>query len=163
MNPIHEGTNGVQALDLLGRKVRQDDGAGLLALLARMRATEVAAADDPTLGTMPAELSAAIERLEQVTATLLRATVEPARALANASAYLDLMSRTVIAWLWLRQARTASRALSSVTPAAEEQFLRGKVQAARYWYGWELPRTVQLGDLLARGDATPFEVQDAWF
>ena len=165
LNPIHEGTNGVQALDLLGRKVRQDDGAGFRALVTRMRAVTTDALDAESLVTLSTQLSDAITRLERVTNSLLAASarIEPARALANASAYLDLVSRTVIAWLWLRQATVASRALARSPNGTDSNFYRGKGQAARYWFGWELPRTVQLGELLERGDATPFEMQDAWF
>lgn len=165
LNPIHEGTNGVQALDLLGRKVRQDDGAGFKALVARMRATAADAASISQISMLSAELSVVVDRLERVTQTLLdvASTTEPARALANASAYLDLVSRTVIAWLWLRQASVASRALASARASADRDFYRGKVQAARYWFGWELPRTEQLAALLERADATPYEMQDEWF
>lgn len=165
LNPIHEGTNGVQALDLLGRKVRQDEGAGFRTLLARMRAVSSDARTDDNLSALSVQLVEAITRLERVTTTLLvtSAGTEPARALANASAYLDLVSRTVIGWLWLRQALVASRALTNAHAASDAPFYRGKVQAARYWFGWELPRTEQLAQLLVRGDATPFEMQDGWF
>ena len=165
LNPIHEGTNGVQALDLLGRKVRQDDGAGFKALVARMRVTAADAASIPQISMLSAELSVVVDRLERVTQTLLHAAsnTEPARALANASAYLDLVSRTVIAWLWLRQASVASRALARAKASADRDFYCGKVQAARYWFGWELPRTEQLAALLERADATPYEMQDEWF
>ena len=165
LNPIHEGTNGVQALDLLGRKVRQDDGAGFKALLLRMRSVRNETAMDPELTMLSWQLSQSVDRLERVTMTLLAsaAQLEPARALANASAYLDLVSRTVVAWLWLRQASVASRALASAIAPADADFYRGKVQAARYWFGWELPRTEQLAALLERADATPYEMQDAWF
>ncbi len=165
LNPIHEGTNGVQALDLLGRKVRQDDGAGFRALVTRMRTVATEALDQESLVALSTQLTDAITRLERVTGTLLAASThtEPARALANANAYLDLVSRTVIAWLWLRQATVASRALAQSPHRIDGDFYRGKRQAARYWFGWELPRTVQLGELLERGDATPFEMQDAWF
>ena len=73
------------------------------------------------------------------------------------------MSRTVLAWLWLRQALAASRALDAVERATDVDFYRGKMQAARYWFGWELPRTEQLGALLLRGDSTPFDMRDDWF
>ncbi len=180
LNPIHEGTNGVQALDLLGRKVRQNDGAGFQTLVARMRlvardaracaSTEHEWLDGESRDALGTQLSDAIDRLERVTGTLLSAsaTAEPSRALANASAYLDLVSRTVVAWLWLRQALVAASALTKVTLSGvsrptDEAFYRGKVQAARYWFGWELPRTEQLAELLERADATPFDMQDAWF
>jgi butyryl-CoA dehydrogenase len=162
LNAIHEGTNGVQALDLLGRKVRQDGGAGFAALLARMRES---AREGARLPALAEALDVAVTRLETVTASLADAgtRLEPARALANASAYLDLVSRTVVAWLWLRQAVVASNALAATTSSADTDFYRGKLQAAHYWFGWELPRTVQLAELLLRADATPFEMQDTWF
>ena len=161
LNPIHEGTNGVQALDLLGRKVRQDNGGAFRALLNRMRETAHNATD--ALPNLAAELRTAVDRVETVTATLVSSREEPARALANATAYLDLVRRTVIAWLWLRQAHVAASALPIATLDDERAFYQGKVQAARYWFGWELPRTVQLAELLSRADAVPFEMQDAWF
>ena len=181
LNAIHEGTNGVQALDLLGRKVRQEQGAGFRALVARMRtvnhhhmpdATHTDSDTDTSTDTntdtgaslrdLRVQLDEAITRLERVTATLLRSGAEPARALANASAYLDLMSRTVVAWLWWRQGAVAAAALPNAS-AADAEFYLGKLQAARYWFGWELPRTEQLAALLEREDATPFAMQDGWF
>ena len=163
LNPIHEGTNGVQALDLLGRKVRQDNGAGFRALLTRMRTAATQASARGDLASLGAQLTEAVDRLERVTASLLALGGDPTRALANATAYLDLVNRTVIAWLWLRQALVASNALAATTAESEQNFYRGKLQAARYWFGWELPRTVQLAELLERADAIPFEMQDAWF
>ena len=88
---------------------------------------------------------------------------DPTRTLANATPYLDLVSRTVVAWLWMRQALVASHALPKAGAESEQYFYRGKLHAARYWFGWELPKTVHLADLLQRADATPFEMQDAWF
>ncbi len=168
LNPIHEGTNGVQALDLLGRKVRQDGGAGFRALLTRMHVTAnlASAHEQPALAALGRQSRDANTRLERVTAALLASSSEggePARALANASAYLDLVSRTVVAWLWLRQAVVASRALGHAVTDDERAFYQGKLQTATYWFRWELPRTVQLAELLERADATPFEMQDAWF
>jgi alkylation response protein AidB-like acyl-CoA dehydrogenase len=165
LNAIHEGTNGVQALDLLGRKVRQDGGAGLVALLSRMREGAGDAKRLTTLRPLTEAFDAATARLEMVSGSLAddAARSEPARALANASAYLDLVSRTVVAWLWLRQASVATTALATTTVPADVDFYRGKLQAAHYWFGWELPRTVQLAELLMRADATPFEMRDAWF
>jgi butyryl-CoA dehydrogenase len=163
LNPIHEGTNGVQALDLLGRKVRQDGGAGFRALVQRMRAVALDARARESIADLGAQLTHAIEQLERVTTALLGSTAEPARALANASVYLDLVSRTVVAWLWLRQADVAARALHESRTTHDSEFYHGKVQAARYWFGWELPHTSALADLLERHDPTAFDMQDAWF
>jgi butyryl-CoA dehydrogenase len=165
INPIHEGTNGIQALDLLGRKVRLEQGAALKALLGAMGRT---VADAMAAGGVAAELAPAVEaavaRLGSTTMALgaAAATQEPARALANASAYLDLTSRTVVAWLWLQQAAAATRAVAQAS-AGDLPFYHGKLQAARYWMQWELPRTVELAALLTRLDSIPYDMQDAWF
>ena len=175
LNPIHEGTNGVQALDLLGRKVRQDGGAAFDALVLQMQRAIAEAGTTAGVSRMAAGLRAAVDRMVDTTRVLVRAAddMEPARALANASAYLDLVSATVIAWLWLRQATVASRALMSATgearalaparAAPDDAFYLGKLQAARYWFAWELPKTVAQGELLRRLDATTFEMEQDWF
>ena len=165
INPIHEGTTGIQALDLLGRKVRQNNGAAFRALVESMEGTLAAARDAGGEAAALAEpVGAAVSRLVHTTLALgaASASVEPARALANATAYLDLASRTVVAWLWLEQATTAVRALPTAS-SSDADFYRGKLQAARYWMGWELPRTVALSELLVRLDAVPYEMQDGWF
>ncbi|MBI3791390.1 MAG: acyl-CoA dehydrogenase [Gemmatimonadetes bacterium] len=165
INPIHEGTNGIQALDLLGRKVRLEEGASFKALVAEMQRTVAAATSaGGDAAALAAPVGVAVARLAETTLALAKAsaTVEPARALANASAYLDLASRTVVAWLWLEQATAATRALATAS-ADDAAFYRGKLQAARYWMGWELPRTEALAALLVRMDAVPYEMQDAWF
>ena len=165
INPIHEGTTGIQALDLLGRKVRQNNGAAFRALVESMEGTLAAARDAGGEAAALAEpVGAAVSRLVHTTLALgaASASVEPARALANATAYLDLASRTVVAWLWLEQATTAVRALPTAS-SRDADFYRGKLQAARYWMGWELPRTVALSELLVRLDAVPYEMQDGWF
>ena len=80
--------------------------------------------------------------------------------------YLDLVSRTVVAWLWLQQAVVADRALQGGATAgasSDGDFYRGKLQAARYWFGWELPRTEAQAALLNKLDDTVYEMQVAWY
>ena len=172
LNPIHEGTNGVQALDLLGRKVRQDGGAAFEALVVQIERTISDAGTTAGVTRMAAGLRAAVDRMVETTHVLVKAADEgdPARALANASAYLGLVSTTVIGWLWLMQATAAARALSGShgrpsgpVSADDEAFYRGKLHAARYWFAWELPKTVAQGELLRRLDATTFEMEPNWF
>lgn len=166
LNQIHEGTNGIQALDLLGRKVRQDNGAAFRALVSRMQATvsDAAAAGDD-LPTLAESLGAGVRRLVETTDVLLRegARVAPALALANASVYLDMMSRTVIAWIWLRQALAAQRGEARATHDDARDFYRGKRQAARFYLTWELPHTEAQGQLLQRMDSVPYAMRDRWF
>ncbi|GIF05985.1 acyl-CoA dehydrogenase [Actinoplanes siamensis] len=148
LNSIHEGTDGIQALDLLGRKVTMRDGAGLALLLDRIRATATAA--PAALG---APVLAACDRLAATTAKLWAAG-DPARALANATAYLDAAGHLVIAWMWLAQLNAAGD--------REGDFYQGKRVAAAYFVKHELPRIGPLLDLLDSGDTLLLDLEDAW-
>ena len=163
LNQIHEGTNGIQAIDLLGRKVTQENGASFTALVDCIRETIAATSLD--VAELAEAMRAGVVRMVETTQLLVRAATEgdPALALANASVYLDLVSRTVVAWLWLRQADTAARALARGATDADLAFYRGKLQAARYYFRWELTKTVTDGELLRRLDATTYEMQNDWF
>ena len=165
LNQIHEGTNAIQALDLLGRKVTQQQGAAYAALVESiMHAVAEAPAADPSLASLAGELRAAAVRMTTVTTSLVgMMQADPARGLSNATAYLELVSRTVFAWLWLRQATVAARALGAGASGDDVAFYHGKVQAARFYFGFELPKSVADAELLLRNDAAAFEMQDAWF
>jgi len=104
-NAIHEGTHGVRALDLLGRKVVMRDGTGLDLLTATIRATIDRA--PVGLAAEAQQLAAAVGRLETVTGRLWAAG-DPRVALANASLYLEAAGHIVIAWLWLDMATVAT-------------------------------------------------------
>jgi Acetyl-CoA dehydrogenase C-terminal like/Acyl-CoA dehydrogenase, C-terminal domain len=145
LNSIHEGTDGIQALDLLGRKVTQQGGAGLVLLLDRIRAT---AARTPELG---AHVTKAADRLAATTATLW---ADPSKALVNATAYLDAAGHLVIAWLWLEQLIAAE--------GKEGDFYEGKRLAARYFVTHELPRIGPMLDLLDSRDTLLRDMDDAW-
>jgi butyryl-CoA dehydrogenase len=151
LNPIHEGTNGIQALDLLGRKVTVQGGAGLALLAETVSATTARAAGTP-FADLAADVDAALARLTAVTATLW-GTGDPALALANASAYLDAAGHLVVGWLWLEQA-LATRDETS-------DFHEGKRAAARYFQRWELPRVHTWLDLLESLDRTVLDTPEA--
>ncbi|SNR82915.1 butyryl-CoA dehydrogenase [Geodermatophilus saharensis] len=151
LNPIHEGTNGIQALDLLGRKVTVHGGAGLALLAETIRATTARAAGTP-FADLAADVDAALTRLVSVTGTLW-GTGDPALALANASAYLDAAGHTVVGWLWLEQALATREETSD--------FHEGKRAAARYFQRWELPKVHTWLDLLESLDRTVLDTPDA--
>ena len=102
LNPIHEGTQGIQSLDLLGRKVVMQGGAGLALLGETIAATTARAAGTEWAG-FAADLDAAVARLGAVTATLWGAG-DPEVTLANSHVYLEAAGHLVVAWLWLEQA-----------------------------------------------------------
>lgn len=164
LNPIHEGTNGIQALDLLGRKVLMNEAAALQRLSARMVVTVKATQNDPQLQPLSAALARALETLAKTTLTLAQALQggQLRLGLANASLYLDLMGHTVIAWLWLRQAQLASAALPQAS-GPERDFYAGKLQACRYFFNHELPLVLQHAKLLQALDSTTLDMRPEWF
>ncbi|MBW9215163.1 acyl-CoA dehydrogenase [Mumia sp. zg.B53] len=153
LNPIHEGTHGIQALDLLGRKVVADGGAGL-ALLAATIGASVAQARKA--GGDAASYADALEpvlgRLVEVTRTAW-AQGDAAVALANASAYLEAAGHVVVAWIWLEQLLAAGD--------GQNVFYEGKRAAARYFFTYELPTVGPRLDLVASGDRTTLDLDVA--
>jgi alkylation response protein AidB-like acyl-CoA dehydrogenase len=154
LNLIHEGTQGIQAIDLLGRKVAAQDGAALEVLLDAMRNTVANAA---TAGGEASELARELEacawRLAEVSRRLVDET-DRALALANATVYLEACGHVVIAWLWLEQFLTAD--------GKAGDFYDGKRQAARYFFRYELPRTSPQLDLLGALDRTTLDMRSEW-
>jgi butyryl-CoA dehydrogenase len=162
LNPIHEGTNGIQSLDLLGRKLGLNGGRTFAQLLARMRATAQTARETATTRELGDDLDAAVERLLQVaTFFATRRDVSPTLLTANSALFLDFMSRIVVAWIWTWQANVATAALAK--GPANEDFYHGKLQAARYWLRRELPQTRVQAELLLSLDDTCLAMQDGWF
>ncbi|HEV7574793.1 MAG TPA: acyl-CoA dehydrogenase [Caldimonas sp.] len=145
LNMIHEGTHGIQALDLLGRKVVMDGGAGLDVVREAIDATIARAEAVADL----AEHAGALRRAADELAVATRAawsTGVPAEALANATPYLQAFGHLVLAWIWLDVATCAARA-----PASAAQ--RGRLAACRYFFRYELPKIgAWLGVVAARDD-----------
>jgi butyryl-CoA dehydrogenase len=139
LNHIHEGTFGIQAIDLLGRKVLGDRADTLLRFVDLMRNTIAEAADHAALDEEGRTLSAALDALAQATQALVSSN-ETARRLANATLYLDAFGHVVIGWLWLRQATVAASALAAQGGSGLDQaFYRSKLQTCRYFYRHEMP------------------------
>jgi len=154
LNPIHEGTHGIQALDLLGRKVVMQDGLGLDLLLNLIQASTAQAAESPELAEFGAQLDAVVFRLADVTRKL-HGTGQPALTLANAAVYLEAFGHTVVAWIWLEQMLAAA--------GKSGDFYAGKQQTGRWFFAWELPKTEQWLNLLASLDDSCLTMRDNWF
>jgi len=152
LNMIHEGTHGIQALDLLGRKVVMKGGEGLRTLTARMAATSESASALPELADYAEALSYAVQQLEMTTQAAWASGV-PEEALCNATLYLQAFGHVVMAWMWLE-----------VAIAAQHHPLQaGKMAALRYFYAYELPKISAWMGPVSRGESLPLEMQDAWF
>jgi len=163
LNMIHEGTHGIQALDLLGRKVLMQDGAALKLLAARMRATADRAAALDMLRPLSRQLLTALQTLESATrAAWMDAT--PEQALANATPYLQAFGHTVLAWLWLDLGLACEERLArEPADAATLDALQGRLAALRYFYAYELPKIDAWLLPVAARQAVCKDMQDAWF
>jgi butyryl-CoA dehydrogenase len=144
LNAIHEGTHGIQALDLLGRKVLMDGGRALGILVSRISATADRARATGADGEALADrLSAACTDLVTTTAAI-GALGDPARMMADATAYLEAAGHVVVGWVWLEQWLAAH--------GRDGAFYDGKRAASRYFLTRELPRTAPMLALLRDAD-----------
>jgi butyryl-CoA dehydrogenase len=164
LNPIHEGANGIQALDLLGRKVGADGGRALALLDRAMAASADSARELGELAELADVLDDYRRRLAATTqSALARIGAGQVRAaLANATPYASAFGHIAIAWMWLRQAEAAVRALrdDAVTDA---DFYRGKLQTCRFFFAQELPAAAHWLALAASAEDSALAMQDAWF
>ncbi|MFC3834331.1 acyl-CoA dehydrogenase [Deinococcus rufus] len=164
LNPIHEGTEGIQGNDLLGRKLTQANGRGLALLAARMHADLDATSGVEAVREVRSAVALAQTQTHTALETLLgqAGTLDPEALLANANAALELLGTVVVGWMWLRQASVAARALEAAR-GDDVAFYRGKLQTARYYAAHELPKVRALADLLASVDRSTLDMQDGWF
>ena len=132
LNMIHEGTHGIQGMDLLGRKVLMEEGKGLQLLAARIQATIARARPQPALSAHADALAQALARVGAATKAAW-ATGEPTEALANAVPYMQAFGHVVLAWIWLE--------LSLAAGASKDEAHRaGVAGATTYFYHYELPK-----------------------
>jgi butyryl-CoA dehydrogenase len=155
LNAIHEGTNGIQGLDLLGRKVTMQQGAAFRLLLGKIQQTVKAASADPALAEHAVSLGKAADAAAKTTMTLGAAAMNGQVDLfmANAHLYLEMLGHVVVAWLWLQQAQRAQAAIAGAS-AADKDFYEGKLAACRYFYRYELPKSLRHAELLSTLDDT---------
>ena len=158
LNMIHEGTHGIQATDLLGRKVLLEGGKGLQLLVARIQATQARACAVPELADHAQALGQALQLLQTSTEAAW-ATGKPLDALANAVPYMQGFGHTVLAWIWLDVALAALR--------TDDQKARpstvGKLGAARYFFHYELPKIGAWLQVVSNRDLTCAELPEQAF
>ena len=135
LNMIHEGTHGIQGLDLLGRKAVMQGGAGLKLLARKVDASIARALPQARLATHANALAQALQRLGAATRSAW-ATAVPEDALANATPYLQAFGHTVLAWLWLDVGVSILEAGNADSSASV-----GRLAALDYFMRYELPKT----------------------
>jgi len=152
--PIYEGTTGIQAADLAGRKLGSDGGAAMAALIAEMRqvAVELARSEDTGVASIGASLASGVEALDSATAWMLHAlATEPDAALASSVDYLMLTGYVCGGWQMGRAALVASR---KSTANEDPDFHRAKLATARYYADKVLPKANALLAAIRSGSSS---------
>jgi alkylation response protein AidB-like acyl-CoA dehydrogenase len=152
ITPIYEGTNGIQAIDLVGRKLGRDQGAAMAALIDEMR-TDMASLNgdgDKDLAALAKAMAPALDNLAEATQWLVeRLKSGLPQVLAGATPYLDLAGTTVGAWQLARQAQAARRRLAA--GGEDGDYLSGKIATALFFAAHILPHTHGLAATVTEG------------
>ena len=158
LNMIHEGTHGIQAMDLLGRKVLMEHGGGLELLAARVNATLQRATQVPELAAYAGALAQAWQQVGSATKAAW-ITGDSSDALANAVPYMQGFGHTVLAWIWLEVALAALQADATKSIAST----LGILGATRYFYHYELPKIKAWFNVVETRDRTCADLPEEAF
>ncbi len=154
---IYEGTNGIQAMDLVGRKLPKDNGRAVRAFfeVVGRDIAEAKTAGDP--GAVAAALEPALQDLQAATMWLAEnGMADPDNAGAAAYPYMDLMGLVSLGWMWLKMARASALALSD--GADDAQFHEAKLVTARFYAQRELPLSTALRRRIEAGAETLMKI-----
>lgn len=162
LNMIHEGTHGIQGLDLLGRKVRLDGGAALQLLRSRIESTIAASGSVEELRACSVQLAAALDSVQRGVDAAW-ATGNHVEALANATLFLQALGHLVVAWLWLDLSVAAHRRAAGASDELAARRARGMMQSTRYFFDYELPKLAAwLGPVASRNSVCR-DMLEEWF
>ncbi|CAM4049172.1 acyl-CoA dehydrogenase [Psychrobacter arenosus] len=164
LNPIHEGTNGVQALDLSFRKLWQNQGLGIQ-ILQREIMHDLKAINTAESAQLAAKLIPYIGQLQKVLLHLsqILATEKAITLTGNAQALMNIFAAIVMSWIWIRQASKAEQQLTTTQDSGKQNFYQGKIQAAKYFIDWELPTISRDIELLINDNSVCTDMQAEWF
>ena len=156
LNHIHEGTWGIQGLDILGRKVRMHGGAAVSILRQEIQGTIDSAISHSELISFCEQLETSLLQVEETIDVVGKAD-DPSLALANATIFLDAMGHLVIAWMWLKQAVAAVEGKHKGN-SKDDAFYEGKIAAMKFFFNYELPKIKPNLELVAQLDSTCYDL-----
>lgn len=150
IHPIHEGTTGIQGLDLLGRKVIHNNGAPLQAFVEEVLSTIKRCAAFHELTPYCEKMKSMLERLQSVTLKLASLAIQGKvnLFLADSTLYLELFGIVAISWQWLLQGVVAHEALASECRELGEAFYRSKIHTMKFFFHYEAPKVTGLCERL---------------
>lgn len=165
IHPIHEGTTGIQGMDLLGRKVLMKNGKAFELYNSELFGTIEKAKRLPELLPLAVELENALTDLQAITGHLVTIAQQqgPESFLADSVLYLELFGIVTIAWQWLMQGMAAQNALNTGAKGKDVNFYEGKIYTLRYFYGYELPKRLGLLKRLKDSDNLTVEMSPDHF
>ncbi len=165
IDTLHEGTTGIQAKDLLGRKVTMKGGKAYQLVIEEISITIGQAEVIPDLKEYAAKLTKALDVFKEVTDCLLELKQQGdlEKFEADAAIYLEMAGVLVVAWQWLMQAITAAKALTSGVSESDTNFYHGKLYTFKYYYKYELPKIEGLAAVLKNSDAITIKMNPELF
>ncbi len=165
IHPIHEGTTGIQAMDLLGRKATMKNGKALMAFAAEVESAVNRASSLDRTRDRAAELKESRELLKGVSMHLMGIAMKGNidRFLSDATLYLEFFGYVAIAWQWLLQGMVAAGALAKKPAAQDADFYEGKLHAMDFFFEYELPKCLGLAKRLRSEKTVTLDVKREHF
>ena len=162
LNPIHEGTHGIQALDLIGRKIFTNEGKSFIYLLTLIKETISKAKKDAELKIFGDQLDASIMQLESVVESikLKRKNSSDYLALSSAGIFLDAFGLILIGWMWLKQGIIV---FDKLRVEDTNSFYLGKKSTIKFYFNHDLPKARERLDFISRFDSSFVEMESDWF
>lgn len=165
IHPIHEGTTGIQGMDLLGRKLMMKNGKGFGLILAEFSAAVSRANRYEALEPYADKFSKAVADLKETAGALMNLAMEkgPEVFLADATLFLEYFANIVIAWQWLLQGIAVQTAMAGKVKKKDQAFYAGKMFTLRYYFEYELVKTAGMRTRLTSTDTLTVDIEAAQF
>ncbi|MBI9074166.1 MAG: acyl-CoA dehydrogenase [Desulfatibacillum sp.] len=162
---IYEGTNGIQAMDLLGRKMGMDKGAVFLSFMGEVAKTVARAKGIPGLEAMAAKLEEACNRLGETAMHLGKTAASPQfkAAFAHSTHFLEAMGDVIMAWMLLWRAVVAAPKIEKQKKQQEKDYYEGQVKTAEFFIFNMIPVTLGKMDSINITNTAALEISDSCF
>lgn len=165
IHTIHEGTTGIQAMDLLGRKTIMKNGKAMTIYFEEVNKAIASAKNFSQLQPLCQQLESSLKLLQDVTMHLVGIAMggKPDVFLADATLYLEMFGSIAVGWQWLVMATAAAKALEKNPSKSETSFYEGKIFTCRYYFAYELVKITGLATRLTDGNPLTMEMEARHF